>query len=471
MRTPEQMGHSRIIHSARCYCLLVFLFLEVLALHAAERTVVMISIDGLRPDYVTAADQHGLKIPNLRRMMAEGAYAQGVTGVVPTVTYPSHTTLITGVSPARHGIYGNTTFDPEMKNGGGWYWYSEDIRVPTIWDVAGGAGLTTASVNWPVSVGAHVNFLLPEVWRANTPDDHKLMRAVSTPGLLAQLESELGPYANAIDVEAPADQVRTRFAVAILRGHKPSLMTVHLSALDHMEHEKGPFSPEANEVLERLDAMIGELRDAALSVDPQAIICVVSDHGFLPTSHRLNLGAAFLKAGLIQPGKTKSQFGTPMIESWQASPWIAGGLGVIMLKDPQDQTALKKTEALLKQLAADPASGINRIVAHEELVKLGGDPDASFLVDMKSGYQLESDLAGPVLRETKAGGAHGYLPEHPELRAAFFIAGKGIAAGRDLGVIDMRQVAPTLANLLGLKMNAEGEPIVLLEGAGPGTGK
>src|SRR5580704_1638767 len=66
--------------------------------------LVVISVDGLRPDYVTQADAHGAKIPNLRRFLKEGTYADGVQGVVPTVTYPSHTTLMTGVWPAKHGI-------------------------------------------------------------------------------------------------------------------------------------------------------------------------------------------------------------------------------------------------------------------------------------------------------------------------------------------------------------------------------
>ncbi len=140
--------------------------------------LLMISIDGLRPDYVTAADAHGAKIPNLRRFLKEGAFAQGVVGVIPTVTYPSHTTLITGVSPATHGIFANTTFDPLRENQGGWYWYSEDIRVATLWDAAARAGLSTASVQWPVSVGARVTWNIPEFWRAGTPDDAKLLRAV-----------------------------------------------------------------------------------------------------------------------------------------------------------------------------------------------------------------------------------------------------------------------------------------------------
>ena len=142
-------------------------------LRAQEKSaplLVMVSIDGLRPDYVTAADAHGAKVPNLRRFMKEGAYAEGVTGVVPTVTYPSHTTLVTGVWPATHGIWGNTTFDPLQKNYQGWYWYTEDIRVETLWDAAAKAGRTTASIQWPVTVGAKITWNIPEFWRAGTPE-------------------------------------------------------------------------------------------------------------------------------------------------------------------------------------------------------------------------------------------------------------------------------------------------------------
>ena len=142
--------------------------------------VVLISIDGLKPEYVVQADAHHLRIPNLRRFLQEGSFAEGVRGVVPTVTYPSHTTLITGTSPARHGIYANTTFDPKGKNRGGWYWYAEDIRVPTLWDLAAEAHLTTANVHWPVSVAErHITWNLPQYWRAGTPDDRKLLRVLA----------------------------------------------------------------------------------------------------------------------------------------------------------------------------------------------------------------------------------------------------------------------------------------------------
>src|SRR5918993_2005138 len=90
------------------------------------RGVVLIAIDGLKPEYVLEASARGLKVPALRAMVARGAYARGVVGVVPTVTYPSHTTLVTGAAPARHGVVANTTFDPLNRNADGWYWYASD---------------------------------------------------------------------------------------------------------------------------------------------------------------------------------------------------------------------------------------------------------------------------------------------------------------------------------------------------------
>jgi predicted AlkP superfamily pyrophosphatase or phosphodiesterase len=81
-----------------------------------EPHVLMISIDGLMPSSYTQASP--AKIPSIRALAAEGAYADGVVGVLPTVTYPSHTTLVTGVPTAVHGITNNRMFDPENKSGG-----------------------------------------------------------------------------------------------------------------------------------------------------------------------------------------------------------------------------------------------------------------------------------------------------------------------------------------------------------------
>ena len=197
--------------------------------------------------------------------------------------------------------------------------------MPTLWDAARQAGMTTASIQWPVSVGARVTWNIPEIWRANAPDDAKLIRAVSTPGLLAELEPQLGSYPRALDIEA--DERRGRYAVRILEAKRPTLLTLHLIALDHTQHETGPGTREAIAVLERLDAIIGALRDTAERVAPgRAVLAIVSDHGFARTDAQLNLFPAFRDAGLF------SDDGTGRISDWKAMPWTAGGSVAIVLK-------------------------------------------------------------------------------------------------------------------------------------------
>jgi predicted AlkP superfamily pyrophosphatase or phosphodiesterase len=106
-------------------------------------------------------------------------------------------------------------------------------------------------------------------------------------------------------------------------------------------------------------------------------------------------------------------------------------------------------DKLLRDLAADPANGISRILNRGEISALGGALNAEFAVDMKPGFSLGAALDGPVIREIKPGGTHGYAPTHPEMLASFLISGPGIRPDTDPGEIDMRSIAPTLASYLG----------------------
>jgi len=458
------MNQCRLLRSVlRRLVLHVLLFavagLLVPASPGQEKTpplLVLISVDGLRPDYVTAADAHGCKIPNLRRFLREGTYAEGVQGVVPTVTYPSHTTLVTGVWPVKHGILANGTFDPLRKNQEGWYWYTEDIRVPTLWDAWAQAGRTTASIQWPVTVGARINWNIPEFWRADTPEDAKLLRAVSTPGLLAEAQAELGEYRGGIDSSPEGDENRGRYAQWILEKKRPALLTLHLTALDHIEHETWPFSEEAVAVLERLDAVIGNLREVAERLAPgRAFVTVVSDHGFVKTDTQLNLFSAFREEKLFSVDEKGK------VADWKAMPWVAGGSAAIVLKDPKDAATLAHVRELLSRLAADQANGIDRVLEADELHRRGGYPPASFLVSLKPGWRTGSTLDGPLLSKVKVGGTHGELPDLPDLRASFFLIGPGVPAGRSLGLMDMRDAAPTLAHLAGLSLpSADGKNLL-----------
>jgi len=422
----------------------------------------MISIDGLANRYMNEADSFHLKVPTLRRIFAQGAHATGVRGVFPTVTYPNHTTLITGVAPAKHGIFQNTTLDPQDRNLDGWYWYAEDIRVPTLWDVAAKAGYPVGSVSWPVSVGArNVSALVPEYWRAANDEDRKLLRALATPGLMADLEPEAGPYITDLNDAVPGDWARTHWAAAIIRRKHVRFITVHLAALDHLEHEAGPYSPEAFATLEEIDKMVAEIEKTMLAETPDTVMCIVSDHGFAKIDHQLSLRAAFIKAGLLTVNAAKRQAMAPTFTDWKATPWGTGGSAFVVLKDPKDAAVRAEVEALLKKLAADPANGIDHILDRAEIARMGAAPNADFAVDMKPGFSIGASM-DTVSGAIKPGGTHGFSPTHPEMRASFFIAGPGIRKGVDIGDIDMRSVAPTLAELMGGSLAGEAPRLDIL---------
>jgi predicted AlkP superfamily pyrophosphatase or phosphodiesterase len=409
--------------------------------------VMLISVDGLKPEAILDAKSHGLKVPNIRAFMTGGVYASAVRGVLPTLTYPSHTTLMTGASPAKHGIYDNTTFDPLSRNEKGWYWYAEDVKVPTLWDAAAAAHLKTASIYWPVSVGANITFNLPQIWRTGTDDDLKLQRALGTPGLEQELSAELGRYPGGMEETVAEDEIRARFAIRLLEKKHPSFFTVYLTGLDTEQHLSGPFSQKSNATLERLDAVIGSLRAAAEQAAPgRATICVVSDHGFAAVEHDVNLYAAFREAGLFsvdQAGK---------ISGWKATLWPAGGSAAVMLADPNDQPTMARVQALLEKLAGDPANGIERILTHEEIQRGRGFPNAAYLISFRSGYEMGLGLSLPLVTPPSNLGMHGYLPEHPDMRSVFFIVGPHIAQDKSVGEIDMRRIAPTIAGILHIRL-------------------
>ena len=436
------------------------LLVSALATLAHAAPVLMISIDGLKPEYVTQADARGMKLPYLRSMMQNGAYAEGVIGVWPTVTYPSHTTLITGVYPAVHGIYNNLEFDPQMRYSGAWHWYASEIKSPTLWKVAHNAGLTTASIGWPVSVGAtDVDWLIPEFWRsadpsaATNPADRLLLSALARPDtLIQQLEPAAGPYMMGNDTSVGGDEMKTRYALELLRKFKPAFMTLHLSSLDDAQHAHAPFSPEANRTLESIDGMVARLAAAAVANDPSAVLVVVSDHGFMNISHLVNLSIPFLEAGLVQTS-VNPQTKAPAVTSWKAQPWMAGGMAAIMLNNPDDHETAAQVRALLDKLAADPANGIADVLDHDAIQQREAFPDAAFLVVLKPGYYTGPGTTGSLVTDIPGSrGSHGFSPEYPEMRASFFAVGAGVAHHRDLGVVDMRRVAPTVAGILNVPM-------------------
>jgi hypothetical protein len=175
----------------------------------------------------------------------------------------------------------------------------------------------------------------------------------------------------------------------------------------------------------------------------------------------VNLRVPFVTAGLIELDRPVVLGAPPGVASWRAQLLPSGGSAAVLLREAGDAAVRAEVRALLGKLAAVPANGIARVVEHEELTRRGGFPGAAFLVEFAPGFYAGTALHGDLLAPATSKGTHGYWPDRPEMHAAFFVKGRGIAAQR-LGVIDMRAIAPTLAAALGVELPSAEVPALLL---------
>jgi predicted AlkP superfamily pyrophosphatase or phosphodiesterase len=411
------------------------------------RYVVMICIDGLKPSVYTAPGP--AKVPTLRRLAREGAYAEGVIGVLPTLTFPSHTTLITGVPPAVHGIYMNQPMDPEGRNGGASYWFARDIQVPTLPGIFKAGGLTTAAVHWPATVGAEIDYLNPVYSRTFNPESLDLLRVLSHPrGLLEQLEAARGK-----PLTYPLRDVdRVGLAAHIVRTHRPHLTLLHIGDTDVAQHRYGPDSAEALAAIEQADAdvrqMMGAVAEAGLT--DRTTFVVVSDHGFASLTQQLNPNAAFKANGLLEVNAS----GT--ITRWDAYLQSAGGTGFVVLREPRNAALRERVQHILRDLAADPVNGIAAVWDEAELAKRGAYPAASFALSMRIGFYLGAGHDVLLSKPGNAGG-HGFDPAHAELRSSLIMAGSGVPTMGNLGTVRMTQIAPTIASWFDLALSTRSD--------------
>ena len=424
-----------------------------------EPRLVVISIDGLKPENYTKPG--GTEVPTLRALAAQGAYARGVVGVFPTVTYPSHTTMITGLPPAAHGIYNNRILDPADRSNAGWYWYARDIAAPTLTGAVRARGLRVATVYWPVTVGADVDFLVPEFARSTHRESLSLLRALSKPATLLD------------DVEAARreplpyplnDAARTDIAAWIIRAHRPHLLLLHIFESDDAQHVHGPASPEAVDAIAGADRNVARILAALdeAGLRARTNIVVLSDHGFLPLGRQLQLNALFKQEKLLDVDVQGR------VSRWDAYFQPSGGSGFVFLADPKDEALQKRVRSLLDASAADPANGIARVLSSDELRTVGADPRASFAVDMRDGFYTSAAHDRLVAPSTSKGG-HGFFPTRPELHASLIMAGPNVPKVGDLGIVRMTQIGPTLASWFGVGLSPQADaPLALAPASSSG---
>lgn len=411
---------------------------------AAARHVVLVSVDGLRPSAYLPAPGSPALMPVVAALRARGSWAEAVEGQYPSLTYPSHTSIVTGVRPARHGIMHNTKFGPDGPSQD-WYFESAAIRVPALWDWARTAGLRVGAVSWPVTVGAPIDYLFPETHQSPPGTTWlDLVREQSTPGLIDAVVERLGGF-------GPRDNLdyvqRDRFAAAaaaqIIERDRPHLLLVHLVETDGAQHAYGPDSSQARAAFARVDERIGEIVAAVerAGLAERTAWIVTGDHGFYRVHSAFQPNAALGQAGLLETNASGR------VTSWRAVAHRA----TIRLRDPSDAALAHRVETLFRNLADGPYRGLFSVVGGDEIRRLGGDPDALLMIEPIDGYTVTAGTEGGFLVASARRGDHGYLPAMPSMRTGLVLAGAGIARGVVVPMARQIDVAPTAARLLGLR--------------------
>lgn len=441
----------------------------------AKRALV-ISIDGLDARYLERRDEYGLSIPTLRRLIGAGASSLKVRTVYPSVTYPVHTTIVTGAYPARHGIVGNELFIPlGAPECGEWHWFARDIKAETLWDAALRRGLSTGIVSWPVAGGAG-DYNVPEIKKidGSLRETLALMIAHERPRGIIEEAAARDPKLYAQANRDEHDDLRTRLAEHIIADKRPHLMLVHLFDLDHFQHDYGPFTPEAFAILEKLDAYVARLLEASERAGTlsETAIFIVSDHGFMPISRLIHPGVLLGRAGLlsVEDRSDAPRVGAApnlCVKDWHALPSITGGSCAIILREAEDRETLERARAAFEGLRDDQAASLLkqgaaplRIIDAEEARPLGADPRAAFYLEAADGYAFGANYAGDAVTASVQLGQHGYLPSRFD--TSFIASGAGVKRRGDLGEVRIIDIGPTIARSIGLTLaDADGQALQL----------
>jgi Type I phosphodiesterase / nucleotide pyrophosphatase len=401
----------------------------------ASRHLLLISLDGLRPEFYL---DEAYAAPELRALLRAGSHARVAEGVFPTVTYPSHASIATGVRPARHGISFNVLFEP-IGERGRWYEEAADLRAPALWEWARAAGRRTAAVSWPSTLGARIDLLLPERDYYARRDALEALRAAVTSGLFERLG--LSPREEIFRNVVEWDGFLTASAAAMIRDARPHLVLLHLVQLDYFQHRGGREGGDVKPALARIDAHLGTLRRALTEVGlaERTAIIVTGDHGFQNVERTLSPNQILADAGLRECPRAG--------HGWRATAHLAGGAAAVFVNPADDAAIALSAETALRQAA----SGRLTIVSRRELDALGAMPGAAFAIEAAAGFDLVGacgPIEAPALLARR--GTHGFLPFRPSMATGFLAAGPGVRAGGAVERIRLIDIAPTAARLLGI---------------------
>jgi predicted AlkP superfamily pyrophosphatase or phosphodiesterase len=415
-------------------------------------------------DAMVTEDLELLKtLPNYKKYLEGGCRIDRVRSVYPTITYPCHTTMITGVYPDKHGVSGNYMFMPGTSPLP-WKWdRSNNLWKEDIFTAAKAAGYSTAAVFWPVT-GNHpaIDCLIDEYW-TQSPDDtprDAFRRMGSNETMLDIMEKHIGD--NRLMPKHPEiEHFIIDCACDIIRQYKPDIMFLHPANIDHYRHVSGLFGPMIDEGVRETDRWIGDImsavEDAGMLADTNFVL--TSDHGQMDIKRAVNLNILLADAGLV----TVNADGT--LADWQA--WcLSGGMSVLVhLKDPDNKEIYDKTYKLLCHLRDEGVYGVSRVLTAAEAEQHHLKGDFSFVLETDDYTAFADEYVRPLVHnfdssDYRTGRAtHGYLPEKGP-QPVFLAKGPDFAENVVLGDGRLIDQAPTYAKLLGVELpHAQGRAI------------
>ncbi|KRE82998.1 phosphodiesterase [Rhodanobacter sp. Soil772] len=415
--------------------------------------VIVISLDAF-----AAASLHEprLPAPTLHVLMRRGVHAVSMQPINPTVTWPNHTAMVTGVDASRHHVLVNglivdqrSATPPSIDMGAP---KSRLVAFPTVYDAAHQAGLTTAQVDWVAIEGAS-----SIDWQfAEHPDpDGAIERDLVEQGIVTR--DQLARFGESS--QAWRDRIYTHAAIDIIRKHHPDLLLLHLLALDNIEHETGFGNDSGRNTIAFLDDRVKDVVDAVRAAGEldRTTFIIVSDHGQRSVHQLLHPNVLLKQAGLQAASAARPSFCVP-----------DDGFALVFQQHA--------TEASIKELkllfAGKP--GIRSVLTPAEAAKEGwpvpaqSDQAPDLLLYAADGYAFKKGDTGDFVTPTEEIGAHGYPNSDPLMQGIFIAAGFGIRPRGEIPAFPNVDIAPTIAQLLHVSLGTiQGKPLTdILESPG-----
>lgn len=418
-----------------------------------EPHVVVVSVDAMV--YEDVATLSGLSA--FRERWPQMARVNRVRSVYPTITYPCHTTMQTGLYPDRHGILNNEA--PVMcEKSSRWQHMRDRIHGKTIFDYARERGLRTASVFWPVSGNdPSIDYLVDEYWPQSPEESTRdcFIHSGSSPEVMEKVVDPNLPLLENRNRQHPwCDAFVMGCACSMLREFRPNLLMVHPANVDAYRHETGLFTDKVTQALYETNLWFEQLFKAAddAGILDETDFFIVSDHGQMNIRRCVALNVKLAEAGLIDVDENGD------IRDWRAFCKSGGLSALVYLKNPENEIDYAETEALLRRLCDEEVYGISRVFTKAEAEKeqrLSGP--FSFVVETDGYTSFSNDWIRPLVKPLDnqnyrfGRASHGHLPEKGP-QPTLFAFGPHVQPGVVLENAHLVDEAPTFARILGIRM-------------------